>query len=118
MLITSCSQVGDGTTSVVLITGEILKNCKPFIEDNVHPQIISRGLRKATQLALGKIKEMAVHVKMEDHECVLSPCYVAHNMSLVYILLLGYFFISPHPFFPQVFPPYLMTPTCMMMTFG
>lgn len=62
------SQVGDGTTSVVLIAGEILKNCKPFIEDNVHPQIIARGLRKATQLALGKINEIAVRVKKEDPE--------------------------------------------------
>ena len=61
-----CSQVGDGTTSVVLIAGEILKNCKSFIEDNVHPQIIARGLRKATQLALTKIREIAVHVKKED----------------------------------------------------
>ena len=61
-----CSQVGDGTTSVVLIAGEILKNCKSFIEDNVHPQIIARGLRKATQLALTKIREIAVHVKNED----------------------------------------------------
>lgn len=78
MLITPCSQVGDGTTSVVLITGEILKNCKPFIEDNVHPQIIARGLRKATQLTLTKIKEIAVHVKKEDPECV-SPCIVFHT---------------------------------------
>jgi T-complex protein 1 subunit eta len=60
------SQVGDGTTSVVLIAGEILKNCKSFIEDNVHPQIIARGLRKAIQLALTKIREIAVHVKKED----------------------------------------------------
>ena len=51
---------------MVLIAGEILKNCKPFIEDNVHPQIIARGLRKATQLSLAKIREIAVHVKKED----------------------------------------------------
>ena len=61
-------QVGDGTTSVVLLAGEILKNCKPFIEENVHPQIIVRGVRKATQLSMQKIKEIAVHVKREDPE--------------------------------------------------
>ena len=60
------SQVGDGTTSVVLLAGEFLKKCKPFVEDNVHPQVIVRGLRKATQLALQKIKEIAVHVKKDD----------------------------------------------------
>ena len=39
-------QVGDGTTSVVLLAGEILKNCKPFIEDNVHPQVWATVLRQ------------------------------------------------------------------------
>lgn len=58
--------MGDGTTSVVILAGEILKNCKVFVEDNVHPQIIVKGLRKAAQLALARIREIAVHVKKED----------------------------------------------------
>ncbi len=60
------SKVGDGTTSVVLLAGEILRICKPFVEENVHPQVIVRGLRKAAQLALAKISEIAVHVKHDD----------------------------------------------------
>ncbi len=59
-------QVGDGTTSVVLLVGEILKNCKSFVEENVHPQVIVRGVRKAAQLALARIREVAVHVKHDD----------------------------------------------------
>lgn len=51
---------------MVLLAGEILKNCKPFVEDNVHPQIIVRGLRKAAQLALAHIEEIAVRVKKDD----------------------------------------------------
>ena len=62
--------MGDGTTSVVLLAGEVLKNCKPFIEDNVHPQIIVRGLRKAAQLALDRVKTVAVHVKKDNPSCV------------------------------------------------
>ena len=50
----------------MLIAGEILKNCKPFVEDNVHPQIIIQGLRKAAMLALDKIKSISVEVKKED----------------------------------------------------
>ena len=64
----SVLQVGDGTTSVVLLAGEILRRCKPFIEDNVHPQIIVRGIRKATQLALQKIQDIAVTVKKNNPE--------------------------------------------------
>lgn len=33
-------EVGDGTTSVVLIAGEFLKQLKPFVEEGVHPRII------------------------------------------------------------------------------
>lgn len=34
-----CCQVGDGTTSVVLLAGEILKHVKGFVEDGLHPQV-------------------------------------------------------------------------------
>ena len=34
------AEVGDGTTSVVLLAGSFLKAAKPYIEDVVHPQII------------------------------------------------------------------------------
>ena len=43
-------QVGDGTTSVVLLAGEFLKECKPYVDEGVHPQVIVRAYRKATQL--------------------------------------------------------------------
>jgi len=43
-------KVGDGTTSVVLLAGEFLKQCKPFIEEGVHPQVIVRAFRRATSL--------------------------------------------------------------------
>ena len=48
------SEVGDGTTSVVTIAGEILNAAKPFIEDGLHPQVIIRAYRQATALALAQ----------------------------------------------------------------
>ena len=59
-------QVGDGTTTVVLLAAEVLKNCKTFVEDDVHPQVIVRGVRKASQLALQRIRDIATHVKRDD----------------------------------------------------
>lgn len=41
----SWSQVGDGTTTVVLLAAEFLKACKGFVEEGVHPQV--RGLSAA-----------------------------------------------------------------------
>ena len=37
------AEVGDGTTSVVLLAAEMLKQVKIFVEDEVHPQILIRG---------------------------------------------------------------------------
>jgi T-complex protein 1 subunit eta len=60
------AEVGDGTTSVVLLTAEILKNTKPFIEEGMHPTILIRAIRKATALATKKVKEISVNIKSDD----------------------------------------------------
>lgn len=65
------AEVGDGTTSVVLLAGELLKESRAFVEDGVSPHIIIKGYRKALQLALGKIEEIAVHIDKGDAEYVL-----------------------------------------------
>jgi hypothetical protein len=36
-------QVGDGTTSVVILAGEFLKEAKPFIEEGAHPRVSMGG---------------------------------------------------------------------------
>jgi len=60
------AEVGDGTTSVVLIGAELLKQSKAFIEENMHPQIIIKSYRMACQLAVQKIKEIEVSVAETD----------------------------------------------------
>ncbi|KOS17477.1 putative T-complex protein 1 subunit eta [Escovopsis weberi] len=54
------AEVGDGTTSVVVLAGEILKEVKEHVEHGVSSQIIIKGLRRASQMAVNKIKEIAV----------------------------------------------------------
>ena len=54
------AEVGDGTTSVVVIAGEILKEIKDFVEQGVSSQTIMKGLRRASNLAVNKIVEIAV----------------------------------------------------------
>ena len=41
------SEVGDGTTSVVLFAGELLNQSKQFIEEGMHPSVIIKGYREA-----------------------------------------------------------------------
>jgi hypothetical protein len=53
-------QVGDGTTTVVLLAGEFLREAKPFIEDGVHPQLIIKAFRTAATLGVEAVRSMSV----------------------------------------------------------
>ena len=54
------AEVGDGTTSVVILAAEILKNVKQFIEDGLHPRTVIRGVRQSCALALESIDKVKV----------------------------------------------------------
>lgn len=64
------AEVGDGTTSVVVLAGELLQEAKTFVEDNVHPMVLIKGYRKACQLAKEKINELAEGVDANNKEKV------------------------------------------------
>jgi len=53
-------QVGDGTTTVVLLAGEFLREAKPFVEDGVHPQLIIKAFRTAATLAVEAVRAQSV----------------------------------------------------------
>jgi len=81
------AQIGDGTTSVVLLASEILAKLKPFIEEGVHPQILLRNIRQAGQLAVSKIQEMAVPFADDQEEVqremLLKTASTALNSKLI-----------------------------------
>lgn len=63
------SEVGDGTTTVVLLACELLGNMKKLVEDGMHPSVMIRAVRTACQLAVDKVKALSVQVKpCEDRE--------------------------------------------------
>lgn len=62
------AEVGDGTTSVTLFAAELLNQAKPFVEDGVSPQTIIKGFRKASLLAINKIKELAINVERSNEQ--------------------------------------------------
>ncbi|KAL3597688.1 hypothetical protein D5086_009325 [Populus alba] len=71
------SEVGDGTTTVVLLAGEFLKEAKPFVEEGVHPQNLIRSYRTACNLAIEKVKELAVSIEgksLEEKKSLLAKC--------------------------------------------
>ncbi|KZV93855.1 hypothetical protein EXIGLDRAFT_673665 [Exidia glandulosa HHB12029] len=62
------AEVGDGTTSVVLLASQMLKEVRGYIEEGLSPHIIVKGFRKAALLALERIKEIQVTVDKSDPE--------------------------------------------------
>ncbi|KAH7107136.1 chaperonin Cpn60/TCP-1 family [Auriculariales sp. MPI-PUGE-AT-0066] len=62
------AEVGDGTTSVVLLAAQMLKQVRGFIEEGLSPHIIIKGFRKSSQLALERIQELQITVDRSDPE--------------------------------------------------
>ena len=56
------NEVGDGTTSVVLFAGELLKQSKEFIEEGMHSSVIIKAYREAMHLCIKRIKEVSVKI--------------------------------------------------------
>ena len=62
------NEIGDGTTSVMIFAGELLKEAKQFIEDGMSPQIIINGYWKALQFAKQKLEESAITINEKSEE--------------------------------------------------
>jgi T-complex protein 1 subunit eta len=80
------AEVGDGTTSVVLLAVKILKQMKPFVEEGVHPQIIMRNIRLAAGIAVKKVRDLAVTFDVDTPEgeaMLLKTCSTALNSKLI-----------------------------------
>ncbi len=64
---TQDQEAGDGTTTAVVLTGELLKRAEVLIEQNIHPTIICQGYRLASAKALEILDSVAQPIKIEDH---------------------------------------------------
>ncbi|MFQ5761713.1 MAG: thermosome subunit beta [Candidatus Bathyarchaeia archaeon] len=63
---TQDNTVGDGTTTVVVLAGELLKNAEELLEQSVHPTVIVSGFRKATDKALEILDKVSIPVDVKD----------------------------------------------------
>merc|ERR1711998_319552 len=62
------AEVGDGTTTVTILAGELLKEAKQYVEDGVHPQVIARAYKAACKFALEKLQELSTTLDFSDPE--------------------------------------------------
>ncbi|BEI79932.1 hypothetical protein CcaverHIS002_0104610 [Cutaneotrichosporon cavernicola] len=69
---TQDEEVGDGTTSVIIIAGEILAYSLPLLERHIHPVVIIRAFKGALEEALETIKRISVPVDVSSEKDMLA----------------------------------------------
>jgi len=62
------TEVGDGTTTAVVLAGELLKQAEELLEQDVHPTVVARGYRMAAEKAQEELEEIAIPIDVEDNE--------------------------------------------------
>ncbi|MCX8206657.1 MAG: TCP-1/cpn60 chaperonin family protein [Methanothrix sp.] len=65
---TQDEEVGDGTTTAVVLAGELLKQAELLLEQEIHPTVIATGYRDAATKAIEILKDLAVKVSPDDEE--------------------------------------------------
>jgi len=53
-------EVGDGTTTVTVLAGELLREAEKLVQNKIHPQIIMKGWREARKVAQKVLEEISV----------------------------------------------------------
>jgi len=80
---TTDNEVGDGTTSAVILAGALLENAESLINQEVHPTIIVDGYRKAAQKTIQLLEKMADRVQPTDKEILSKIARTSMQTKLV-----------------------------------
>ncbi len=80
---TQDQEAGDGTTTAVVLAGELLKRAEDLIEQNIHPTIISQGYRLAATKALELLQHASQPVTIADHETLKRIAVTAMSSKSV-----------------------------------
>jgi len=62
------SEVGDGTTTAVMIAGKLLENAERLLDQKIHPTIIAKGYRMAAEKSQEILNSIALRITPEDED--------------------------------------------------
>jgi thermosome len=80
---TQDKEVGDGTTTVVVLAGELLKKAEDLLDQNIHPTTIVSGYRKANDKTIEILDDIAVKVDLEDRNILKKAAITSmHGKSI------------------------------------
>jgi len=75
-------EVGDGTTTAVVLAAELLSKAEELIDKDVHPTVIVDGYSQATEKALEILDQMAIKVDPTDRNA-LKDCAITSQASKI-----------------------------------
>ncbi|MEM4248097.1 MAG: thermosome subunit beta [Candidatus Nanoarchaeia archaeon] len=78
-------EIGDGTTTAVILGGELLKNAETLIDKNIHPTVIARGYKDAAEQAQKILRELGKDISAKDRESlkkVATTAMTGKNVEL------------------------------------
>ncbi|GIZ03500.1 t-complex protein 1 subunit delta [Caerostris extrusa] len=76
-------EAGDGTTTVVVITGSMLDAASKLLDKGIHPTIISESFQNATEKAVEILNNMAIPLELSDRESLLKSATTALSSKIV-----------------------------------
>ncbi len=74
---TQDNECGDGTTSAVILAGELLKKAEDLIEQNVHPTVIANGYRLAAEESIAILKKLGIKVDPKNDKMLKNIAMTA-----------------------------------------
>jgi thermosome len=77
------NEVGDGTTSSVILAGALLGKAEDLINKNVHPSVIVDGYDASSQRALDLLQKISVRVDVEDKEVLMKIAMTSMYSKIV-----------------------------------
>ena len=80
---TQDNEAGDGTTSAVIIAGELLNKAEELLNKNIHPIIIIDGYRAAAEKALETLEKIAIPIDLKSQEYLKKAATTAMGSKIV-----------------------------------
>ncbi|HKZ89426.1 MAG TPA: thermosome subunit beta [Thermoplasmata archaeon] len=74
---TQDEEAGDGTTTAVILAGELLKRAEDLIEQNIHPTVIASGYRLASEKAREILEKVSTKVGIDDADVLKKVAITA-----------------------------------------
>ncbi len=80
---TQDNEAGDGTTSAVIIAGELLAKAEELLDKNIHPTVIIDGYRMAAEKALETLEKIAIPIDLKSSDYLKKAATTSMGSKIV-----------------------------------